>query len=267
MTTDWPILLLAFATALVAGAINSIAGGGTLLSFPMLIWAGIDPKTANATSTIGLWPGSLSAGWGYRHHLIESGLFFWPFFLASLVGGVVGSIIFLYTDAKQFEAIVPWLILLATLLFASQAFVKRITQAKHHTHLINQRWPIVALVQFLVGIYGGYFGAGMGIMMLAILAFLGLSHIHLMNGVKNIAATVINGVTIIIFIYANRSSPERLQIDWPIAAAMVLGSCIGGYACAGWAKKIDPSKVRWVVIAIGLFGAIGTAYKVWFVSP
>lgn len=267
MPTDWPILLLSFATALVAGAMNSIAGGGTLLTFPMLIWAGIDPKTANATSTMGLWPGSLGGAWGYRHHLIESGLMFWPFFLASLLGGVVGSVIFLYTGAKAFEAIVPWLILLATVLFASQALVKRMMAAKHEAHLINQRWPMVALVQFLVGIYGGYFGAGMGIMMLAILAFLGLSHIHLMNGIKNIAATVINGVTIIIFIYASRYSPEQLQIDWPIAIAMVFGSCIGGYACAGWAKKIGPAKVRWVVIAIGFLGAIGTAYKTWFASP
>jgi uncharacterized membrane protein YfcA len=266
VTTDPVLLAIALVTALAAGAMNSIAGGGTLLTFPMLIWAGIDSKTANATSTVGLWAGSLGGAWGYRQDMVASGGLFWPFFLSSLLGGILGSIIFLYTGTKQFDAIVPWLILGATLLFASHSLVRKLTRHHGESHVLATRWPLVALVQFLVGVYGGYFGAGMGILMLAILSFLGLTNIHLMNGVKNIAATVINGVTILIFIYSSIAWPERVRIDWPVAVAMVVGSCIGGYVCAGWARRIGPKTVRRLVIAIGLLGAVGTAYKTWFAT-
>jgi uncharacterized membrane protein YfcA len=266
VTTDPLILLSAGLTALAAGAVNSIAGGGTLLTFPMLIWAGIDGKTANATSTIGLWAGSLGGAWGYRKDLQETGSLFWPFFFASLAGGCLGSYIFLRTGSQQFDAIVPWLILTATLLFASQSIVKRFSRSHHETQLLLSRWPIVVGVQFGVGVYGGYFGAGMGILMLAVLAFLGLSNIHLMNGIKNVAATVINGVTIVIFVAASQMQPEWIKIDWPLALVMAVSSSIGGYACAGWARRLGPVLVRRIVIFIGLAGAAGTAYKLWFTS-
>ncbi|HQR42501.1 MAG TPA: sulfite exporter TauE/SafE family protein, partial [Gemmatales bacterium] len=115
-------------------------------------------------------------------------------------------------------------------------------------------------------IYGGYFGAGMGILMLAILAFLGLTNIHKMNGIKNIAATIINGVTIIIFVAFSYFAPERVHIDWPVAVAMVIGACIGGYGCSGLARKLPVAVVRAIVIIIGLLGAVVTAYKTWFAA-
>lgn len=264
MNHDWYMLALACVISIVAGAMNSIAGGGTLLTFPLLIWMGLDGKVANATSTVGLWAGSLGGAWGYRSEVVSSGTLFWPFFLSSLAGGIVGSFIFLYTEKGVFNGIVPWLILVATLLFASQSLLKKLIGKKGETHFTPSRWPLVAVIQFVVGIYGGYFGAGMGILMLAILAFLGLTNIHKMNGIKNIAATIINGVTIVIFVAYSFLLPEKVQIDWPIAIAMVIGACIGGYGCSGLARKLPVVVVRAIVIIIGLIGAAITAYKTWF---
>jgi len=266
MTTDPLALLLAFVTSIAAGAMNSVAGGGTLLTFPLLIWLGLDGKIANATSTIGLWAGSLGGAWGYRQEVMHQNALFWPFFLSSLLGGLVGSFIFLYTEKGLFNGIVPWLILVATLLFACQSLVKKMMGHKGEHHFTPSRWPLVALIQFLVGIYGGYFGAGMGILMLAILAFLGLTNIHRMNGIKNIAATIINGVTIIIFVTYSFTHPEMVGIDWPIAGAMLVGAVIGGYGFAGIAKKMPINVIRGIVIGIGLVGAATTAYKTWFMK-
>ncbi len=264
MTTDWFPLTLAFLISIAAAAMNSIAGGGTLLTFPLLIALGLDGKTANATSTIGLWAGSLGGAWGYRKEVMHNSALFWPFFLSSLLGGIVGSFIFLYTKKGIFNDIVPWLILTATLLFACQSLVKKMMGHKGETHFTPARWPLVAAIQFLVGIYGGYFGAGMGILMLAILAFLGLTNIHRMNGIKNIAATIINGVTIIIFVTYSFLNPDMVHIDWPIAGVMVIGAIIGGYGCTGLARKLPINVVRGIVIVIGVVGAITTAYKTWF---
>lgn len=266
MTTDFTSLVLVFVTAVAAGAMNSIAGGGTLLTFPLLIWLGLDGKMANATSTIGLWAGSLGGAWGYRQEVMHQSVLFWPFFLSSLLGGIVGSLLFLYTDRSTFNDFVPWLILIATLMFASQSVLKNLIGKKGETHFHPNRWPLVAGIQFLVGIYGGYFGAGMGILMLAILAFLGMTNIHRMNGIKNIAATVINGVTIIIFVSYSLLDESRVQIHWPVAVAMLIGACIGGYGCTGLAKKLPIGVVRWIVILIGLVGAASTAYKTWFAT-
>lgn len=266
MTTDPFSLLLAFLTSIAAGAMNSVAGGGTLLTFPLLIWLGLDGKIANATSTIGLWAGSLGGAWGYRNEVMHQSALFWPFFLSSLLGGLVGSFVFLYTEKGLFNGIVPWLILTATLLFACQSLIKRMMGHQGESHFHPDRWPLVALIQFCVGVYGGYFGAGMGILMLAILAFLGLHNIHRMNGIKNIAATIINGVTIIIFVTYSFIHPEMVGIDWPIAVTMLVGAVIGGYGVAGIARRMPITVVRGIVIAIGLIGAAFTAYKTWFMK-
>lgn len=267
MTDDWLVLFFAFLAALVAGAINSIAGGGTLLTFPLLIALGLEGKTANATSTIGLWAGSLAGALGYRQELNHATTrVVIPFFGASLAGGAVGSVLLIYTRPDFFDDIVPWLILTATLLFASQTAVRRWLKMHPHDHLLTERLPLVVAVQFVVGVYGGYFGAGMGILMLAVLGFLGLSNIHQMNGIKNVAATAINGVTILLFVYASLAT-DRIKIHWPLALVMVAGSVVGGYGCAGLAKRLSPVYIRRAVVIIGLLGAAGTAYKTWFASP
>lgn len=267
MPYDWSALTLAFLAALVAGAMNAIAGGGTLLTFPLLIWLGLDGKTANATSTLGLWAGSLAGAVGFREELARDTAFAVPFFAASVLGGIVGSVLLLCTGTKVFDALVPWLILTATLLFASHSVVRHWLKLHSHGQVVKARLPVVVAVQLVIGVYGGYFGAGMGIVMLAILGFLGLSNILQMNGIKNAAATAINGVTVVIFIAASIFLPEYLRIDWPIGLVMVAGAVIGGYGCAGLAKRVKPVYVRWAVIVIGLLGAAGTAYKTWFTSP
>jgi uncharacterized protein len=267
VTVDWLALTFAFFAALVAGAINAIAGGGTLLTFPLLIALGLPGKTANATSTIGLWAGSFAGALGFRQELAHSTTrVVVPFFVASIVGGTLGSLLLIYTRPAFFDDIVPWLILTATLLFASQTAVRRWLNAHSYDHVLTTRLPTVVAVQFAVGVYGGYFGAGMGILMLAVLGFLGLSNIHQMNGIKNVAATAINGVTILIFITASLLT-DKLAINWPIAGVMVLGSVIGGYGCAGLSKRVNPIYIRRAVVVIGLLGAAGTAYKTWFMSP
>jgi hypothetical protein len=260
---SWLSLGLAFLAALVAGAMNSIAGGGTLLTFPLLIAVGLDDKVANITSTLGLWPGSLGGAWGYRQEIAQDTTRFWPFFLPSLLGGALGAGLLLWTSNESFKMLVPWLIFAATVLFILQGEIARRQQAKLQVAEEKDkplRWPLVVIVQFLVAVYGGYFGAGIGILMLATLGFLGLKDIHQMNGVKNIGGVCINGIAILLFLLTAGTGTAKV-IDWPVAGAMAVGAVIGGYACAGLAKRIGPKRVRHVVIAIGVFGAVWTGYR------
>jgi uncharacterized protein len=268
---SWLSLLFAFLAALVAGAMNSIAGGGTLLTFPVLIALGLDEKTANITSTLGLWPGSLGGAWGYRKEVAQGGGKFWPFFVPSLLGGTVGAGLLLWTSNESFRLLVPWLILTATLLFILQGEWARRQAARANMEqpsiggeTVNPplRWPIVVLVQFLVAVYGGYFGAGIGILMLAALGLLGLRDIHQMNGLKNIGGLCINGMALLFFLVANVAGATP-TIEWRIAAVMALGAVVGGYGCTGIAKGIGPVRVRRIVILLGLLGAAWTAYRLW----
>ena len=270
----WLSLLGAFLAALVAGAMNSIAGGGTLLTFPVLIALGLDEKVANITSTLGLWPGSLGGAWGYRQEVAQTGRQFWPFFVPSLVGGAVGAGLLLGTSNASFKALVPWLILTATVLFMFQGLLAR-RQARALNQAGNSQdtplpsvttgdrpWVRVVLLQFLVAVYGGYFGAGIGILMLAALGFLGLRDIHEMNGLKNIGGLCINGVAILIFLTAGLTSNLGV-IHWPTVGVMALGAVLGGYGCTGLARRIGPTRVRRVVVVIGLLGAAWTGWRWW----
>ena len=254
---DPVVLVIAFVTAWLAGAINSIAGGGTLLTFPSLLGLGLESKVANATSTLGLWPGSLGGAWGYRTELARSGRQACLFFLPSLIGGATGALLLLGTEPAVFDRLVPWLILGATLLFAMQGLVSRWLSARQTTDQTGpspRRWLLVLPLQFLVAVYGGYFGAGIGILMLAALGFLGIEDIHERNGIKNLAALCINGVAVITFI------ASRL-VDWPVALVMAVGALLGGYLGAGIAKRIGPRWVRAVVIAVGLLATAWTAWQ------
>lgn len=273
---SWLSLLFAFLAALVAGAMNSIAGGGTLLTFPILIALGLDEKAANITSTFGLWPGSLGGAWGYRKEVAQGGGQFWPFFVPSLLGGAVGAGLLLCTSNEAFRLLVPWLILTATVLFIVQGEWARRQAARANvavgkaepqeekpgTKTQSLRWPVVVLVQFLVAVYGGYFGAGIGILMLAALGLLGLRDIHQMNGLKNIGGLCINGMALLFFLVANATGATHI-IDWRVAGIMALGAILGGYYCTGIARRIGPQRVRRVVILIGLLGAAWTAYRLW----
>lgn len=240
---NYAIIVIA---AFVAGAINSIAGGGTLLSFPALVWIGRDPILANATNSVALWPGSLAGMVGFRRELASAKRWLLLLTIPSLLGGAAGAILLLRTSTKTFEQLVPFLILGATLLLAAQELITR--RLSHMTQ--GRKWIVFAFVfQFFVGVYGGYFGAGMGILMLAALGLIGLTDLHQMNGLKNLLAICINGIAAIYFAISG-------AVLWTDAAIMAAAAIAGGYLGASVARRLGRKFVRGVVIAIGLIMSV-----------
>lgn len=241
--------VLLFLAALLAGAINSVAGGGTLLTFPALLSVGIPPVAANATSTVALVPGSLSAFWGYRSEMSGSRSDLLRMGLPSLIGGLIGAVLVVKAGDKVFSHLVPWLIFGATGLFILQEPLRRRLAARSADggDSSSERGVSVGAMvfQFFVAVYGGFFGAGIGIMMLAALGLLGQSNIHRMNGLKNFAAICINGVAAATFIALHR-------VHWPLALLMAVAAILGGYTGAGLARKVGQQNVRRFVILVGL---------------
>jgi len=252
MFEEYGMLCLA---AALGGAVNAIAGGGTLLTFPALFAAlgtsGEAAVMANATSTVALVPGSIAALFGYRREIRQERAWAGLLLAPSLIGGVIGTLLVLaFPDA--FKAAVPWLILGAAVLFALQPQITRWTGIGAHEpqHGFSTRLVASALVfQFFVAVYGGYFGAGIGILMLSALAMLGLSDIHRMNAVKTLLASLINGMSAVVFMISG-------NVHWPYGLAMAVSSSIGGYIGAHTARRIDRRIVRAGVICIG-FGLAG----------
>ena len=254
-----PYLLL-FVAAIVGGTLNSVAGGGSFFTFPALIFTGVAPITANVTSTVAIWPGSVASASAYRHELIKQPrTILFIFIGTSLVGGAVGAYLLLYTPQSFFVALVPYLLLIATLLFTFSPYITaRLRQRRASASAsegqsvqdvqVRQRsWGNllgVTLAQFVISIYGGYFGGGIGILMLATLAMMGMENIHEMNAVKNVLASCLNGVAVIIFIIKG-------AVLWPQALVMVVGAIIGGYGGAWLARKIDQKWIRLFVIVVG----------------
>ena len=221
-----------FLAAMAAGAVNSIAGGGTLISFPTLLWIGRDPIIANATSTLAIWPGSLAGAFGFRRDLATLRRWLFLLTIPSLIGGLAGAVLLLRTPSATFEKLVPWLILGATLLFAGQEAISRKfgTLAHAHENPTTAWVTFVFVFQFLVGIYGGYFGAGIGILMLAALGLIGLTDLHQMNGLKNLLAICINGVAAMWFAFSG-------AVIWNDVLIMAVGSIAGGYIGARIARR------------------------------
>jgi uncharacterized membrane protein YfcA len=267
-----PLVVVASA---VAGAINSIAGGGTLLTFPALVGLGISPIVANATSTVALWPGALGSMWGYRRELEGMRRRAVAFALPSLTGGLVGAWLLLRTPPERFDGIVPWLVLGATVLFMVQRPITTAIARRRKSGRGKREAPVVAATaspsatspeslpasrvprlasdiprsvlfyQFLVAIYGGYFGAGVGILMLAALGFAGLTNIHQMNGLKNWGGLCMNAVAAITFAFSD-------IVSWPVALAMAVGATGGGYAGSRMAQRVPQRAVRRAIVVIGL---------------
>ena len=211
-------MAVAFGSAFLAGAINSVAGGGTLVSFPALIWLGLNSVTANATSTVAIWPGTLGSAWGYRRELREAEARFRILILPSLVGGITGALLLRLTKPEFFDKLVPYLILFATLLFMAQEPVQRMLRTGGTEGHASTRWVVGALLfQLGVGLYGGYFGAGIGILMLAALSIQGLKNIHEMNSLKVVFGGTINGVAAVYFIWAG-------MVAWPDVLIMAAGA-------------------------------------------
>ena len=249
------IALAAFA----AGAINSIAGGGTLISFPALVWIGVNPVMANATNAFALWPGSFSAMIGYRSDLAKIRRWLLLLTIPAFTGGAAGAVLLMHTSTKTFSRLVPFLILGATLLLAAQEVITRRLGlvARAHENPTAGWVTFVFVFQFLVGIYGGYFGGGMGIMMLATLGLMGLTNIHEMNALKTLLTVSINGIAVVTFVLAG-------TVAWPQALLMLVGAIIGGYLGASYVKRIDPRWVRWFVIAVGCTPSVGATVRIAF---
>jgi len=239
--------LLLFAAAFGAGILNAVAGGGTLLTFPALISIGLDPKVANATSTLALWPGLAGSLWGYRRELQAGRPFMVRLALVSFLGGILGTFLLIKTPSPTFALLVPFLILFATLLFTLQEPVTRWLRLRSlQEGKTGSAWWISAVaIQFLAATYGAYFGAGNGILILAALGLLGISDIHVANGLKIFLAICLNVVAIIGFTFAG-------LISWPPAVVMATGALAGGYFGASIARRLSHTLVRAIVIFIGL---------------
>jgi uncharacterized protein len=250
LTLDVLHAAAAFAAAFAAGVINSVAGGGTLVTFPTLIWLGLNSVGANATSTVAIWPATVGSSWGYRRELREIPTRLYALIIPSAIGGLAGAWLLRFTPPAVFDRLVPYLILFATLLFLAQDPIQRRLRtaeaAEHH----SQKWLAGTVAfQFLVAVYGGYFGAGIGILMLAALSVIGLTKMHQMNGLKVLLAGAINGVAVVYFIV-------NKMVYWPYVLIMVLGSLAGGYGGAGFARCLGGATVRRIVVLVGFALAI-----------
>ncbi|MET0645873.1 MAG: sulfite exporter TauE/SafE family protein [Pyrinomonadaceae bacterium] len=251
----WQEVVVA-AAAFAAGMINSMAGGGTLVSFPALLWVGRDPVLANATSTVALWPASLAGAYGFRSELKGGTRTFLLFAAPSLLGGVLGAVLLLRTPSETFGRLVPFLILFATLLLAAQEPIsRRLRAGREEGQEPTRAWWAGALVfQFLVGVYGGYFGAGIGILMLAALGLLGFDDIHRMNALKNLLAICINGVAAVCFVVWG-------AVIWSDVLVMTLAAVAGGYSGARLAYRLGRRFVRVAVILIGLAMSVSLFFR------
>ena len=281
----WKEVVVA-AAAFAAGIINSIAGGGTLVSFPALIWTGRDPVLANATSTVALWPASLAGAYGFRREQWGGARLFLLFAAPSLAGGTLGAVLLLRTPSPTFARLVPLLILFATLLLAVQEpLSRRLRGARSERRgaglegprdagargaggagadersggaggeTASRAWWAGAIVfQFFVGVYGGYFGAGIGILMLAALGLLGFTDIHRMNALKNLLAICINGVAAFYFIASG-------AVIWADVLVMTFAAIAGGYSGARLAYRLGRRFARLAVIAIGLAMSVSLFFK------
>jgi hypothetical protein len=242
------------AAAAAAGAVNAIAGGGTLITFPVLLLFGTAPVTANATSTFALVFGTAGSLYGYREHIAEVKPWLWRFLPVCLIGGFLGAFVLTRTSNEAFARLVPWLILFATLLFLAQGTFGRL--ARFEAGHIPPRAAVWSALVFQLGvaIYGGFFGAGIGILMLASLGFLGLTHIHRMNSLKTLLGSAINLVATFWFIICG-------FVNWPRALLMTAGALVGYYLGSHFAQRIPQRYVRHLITAVGLTISAVMFYK------
>ena len=248
---SWELVWLCLA-ALAAGAVNSIAGGGTLLTFPALLaglsslGAGDAAVVANATSTVALVPGSLAGALGYRREMKQASRWLYMLVGPSLAGGVVGSLLVTRLDSAYFAASVPWLLLAAALLFLAESFFpKRPAADVPQRPVSGAAVPGILAFQFVVAVYGGYFGAGASILILSALAALRVGDVNQMNALKTVLGSCINGISVIVFI-------AEQKVAWSYALPMAAAAILGGYLGARLALVIQPRYTKWLISAIGL---------------
>lgn len=234
--------VLLFFAALLGGALNAVAGGGSFVSFPTLLFTGVPAVPANATNTVALWTGLTFSGGAFRHHLKVRRRVLWSLVGVSLAGGVVGALLLLRTPGETFLKILPWLMLFAVLLFIFGPKLSRNVRAVQNPS--DKAILAASCFQLLVAIYGGYFGGGMGFVILAMLTAFGMADIHEMNAFKTVLSGATNGIAVIIFIV-------RHAVYWPQALVMILGAALGGYFGARFSLRLPRAWVRWFVITVG----------------
>jgi len=240
----WPLICGA---GFVAGFVNAVAGGGTLLSFPALLYGGLSPIAANATNTLALWPASLTSGWAYRHKLRANRRQLGVLAAPSIIGGLLGAVLLITTPEHWFRAVVPFLILLACGLLVVQEqvgrWLNRRTALHPHTHAALLWW-----CQLAIAVYGGYFGAGIGIMMLAAMAIFLPEDLQAANALKTVLATLINAAATVLFIYSGK-------VLFGVGALLMVAAMAGGYVGAHAAQRLSPRWLRIAVVAYGLLVA------------
>ena len=254
-------IVILTAAAAAAGAVNALAGGGMLVAYPALVAFGLSPIAANATATVALLSGGIGAQLGYRKEMKGSGPFMRGLVVPCITGGVLGAFLLLRTPPKQFAAMVPGFVLLATILFAAQAQITRFAVRIHarlmgvtaaapilDAELFAPRAPAVSLLvaQFAISIYIGYFGAGAGAIMLANFGFAGLLNIHQMNGLKLWSGMLTNVTAALIF------ALQPSLVSWPMVIVMTGGSIVGGYASSRVAQRVSDKSVRIAIVVIGV---------------
>ena len=245
--------ILIFASAFFAGLVNSIAGGGTFLTFPVLIFSGVPAIIANATSAVALWPGTVTATISYRKHLISEP-YVKKIILVVIFGSIVGSCLLLFTPEQNLKAAIPYLLLFASFVFTfGKKIVDRLKQNKHPEH--NNRMNLKRYTYiFAASVYGGYFGAGMGILILALFELMSFGDIYKMSALKTLVASTVNGVAVVIFIFAG-------IVDYKIAGIMVFAAIMGGYLGANYVQKTSAKTVRTIIMVIAWSITVVAFYK------
>jgi uncharacterized membrane protein YfcA len=232
--------VILIAAAFLGGALNSLAGGGSLVTFPALLFAGLNPIDANASSVVALFSGTFTGAWAYRRNILAVAEFsVLGLFVLSLVGGLIGALLLLWTPATIFAALVPWLILFATIVFAVGNFAPVETIQRIQ---LGPRSALTAL--FIIAIYGGYFGGGIGFLILAAFTLVGMRDINAMNGLKMGLVGVMTVTAILAFIVAN-------VVRWPETLPMLVSSAVGSYMAAHWAQRLDQRLIKGFVVVLG----------------
>ena len=246
--------ILLFFAAVIAGTLNAVAGGGSFVSFPVLLFTRVPPVPANATNTVALWPGLAASTLAYLKRLNAPAKLLIPMLAASVAGGWAGALLLLKTPQHTFLRLVPWLLLSGTLLFAFgnqiRAIAGRSASIKDLSQLSWRAILVTSILELLLAVYGGYFGAGIGFVTLGMLAALGMRDILAMGALRTLLAASINAAAVVTFIWAG-------AVLWPQCLVMVAGALTGGWFGAHFAQKADPRKMRLLVIGVG---AVMSAY-------
>ncbi len=254
--------IVLFFAAMLAGAVNAIAGGGTVISFPGFLFAGLPDKIANASNAMALVPGSLGGAFALRRELRANLRTFLILLVPAIAGAFLGANVLANTSDDSFRKIVPFLILMATVLFAFSKRINAWVRAKRGTvattgdHPSNTSLALGIIMQFVIAFYGGYFGAGMGILMLSLMSIIGMTDLLKMNAIKNGLAAAINATAVVYFAAAGK-------IDWNLALFAAVGALIGGYGLARFARRIPQSYIRAFVIVFGCVAAVWMFYRGW----